>query len=92
MRTRDVLRWNFAPWDLLLVAGIALAGFALGVVDAAAEALERRVDGWAHSIERATYTAEGAGPPETVAETGAGESRVPRGFGDRIAHGWRLHR
>lgn len=44
MTTRDVLRWNFAPWDLLLVAGIALAGFGMGVLDVGAGMLERAVD------------------------------------------------
>lgn len=43
-RTRDVLRWNFAPWDMLLVAGIAIAGFTMGVLDFGVIALERWID------------------------------------------------
>lgn len=44
MTTRDVLKWNFAPFDLLLVSGIALAGFAMGCLDAAAAGLEQLID------------------------------------------------
>lgn len=42
--TRDVLRWNFAPWDMLLIAGIALAGCATGMLDFASERIERWMD------------------------------------------------
>lgn len=44
MRTRDVLRWNFTPFDMLLISGIALAGFAVGVLDMAARRIERLID------------------------------------------------
>lgn len=44
MRTRDIVRWNFAPWDLLLVAGIAMAGFGIGVLDVGIGVLERWID------------------------------------------------
>lgn len=33
MNTRDVLKWNFAPFDLVCVIGLALAGLAWGVMD-----------------------------------------------------------
>lgn len=46
MTTRDVLRWNFAPLDMLVIAGIALAGFAVGVLDLAAARIERSIDRW----------------------------------------------
>lgn len=44
MTTRDVLRWNFAPLDMLLVSGIALAGFAVGCLEAAADGIGRLID------------------------------------------------
>lgn len=31
--TRDIVKWNFAPWDLVCAIGIALAGLAWGVMD-----------------------------------------------------------
>lgn len=52
MRTRDIVRWNFAPWDLLLVAGIALVGFGMGVLDVAVDALEGAVDRLSEKGER----------------------------------------
>jgi hypothetical protein len=45
MRTRDVFRWNMSPRDLVLAAGIALAGALIVVMDAATMRLERWIDG-----------------------------------------------
>lgn len=85
MRTRDVLRWNFAPWDMLVVAGIALAGFGLGVAEMTVDVLERAVDRWsmrkAHAIPRGGRV----GPPEVAARTGASEPQGMRGYETRIS-------
>jgi hypothetical protein len=42
--TREVIRWHFSPLDCLQLAGIALAGFALVVLELAASRLERVID------------------------------------------------
>lgn len=41
MRTRDVLRWHFAPLDMLTIAGIALAGFFVGVFERVIDRMAR---------------------------------------------------
>jgi hypothetical protein len=44
MTTRDVLRWNLSPRDLVQLAQLALAGAALVVLTAAATRVERWID------------------------------------------------
>lgn len=51
MTTRDVLRWNFSPFDMLLIAGIALAGFAFGVLDVLSARAVRSIDELATMLE-----------------------------------------
>lgn len=53
MTTRDVLRWNFAPWDMLVIAGVAIAGFAISMCDVARDGIEKRLDAWLESMENA---------------------------------------
>jgi hypothetical protein len=100
VRTRDVLRWNIEPRGALELAAFVVACTALVLlVDTWGEQLDGReaetpsdlctlVHGDSGSHCEPALAEGDVGPPGRLARTGAGESRVPRGFGDRDRAGW----